>query len=862
MNSKTKYISTQTECIKILFQKIDVSKITIEYVRQCNTINDTYSIDKETFMQAARHHLEKKHITLDEMEQFYYHLNDKLSKEKPYSILDLIADLAKEMLEQNEYSPLCKYSHIFHWRDLSYPLGQDLLTTAFLSKNDYVTNQKSLFFGWSPIIRTNNQRLNNILKKGLADNHSHLNGSSQIFTLNWVCLMNHITNRSQEFDSIKNYLFEHTDNNSNSHTTKSLHEICIEAALYRVYLFYILHTPVKDERDEYLHIFEEMMNAPTILSKTAEIQRNIKAIGYNFGYRHNKHVLDYALTTDMMPLNDNDQRILAGERKFLYDCYYASFSGHFNAFEQNLFFKYLCIRTQFRNEFVQVNAIDGFKNFSQYQDRKVLFINSHRAYWHEFVRIAVNSNFTSQSLKSLEARIVPSNTPEKLYNKIMDYERIVFSKQFEESLPNENEYFYVLHFLKRNETRIIQKNRPRNLSKRLEVEQQTRAIYKLLEQKPEMRRRIRGIDAASAEIGCPPEVFAIGYRTLLNRNYETRRIPNEMKQFPVKLRATYHVGEDFLDIASGLRAIDEVLLYLNFRRGHRLGHALALGIHPQSYYSLKRYTIRMPKQELLDNIVWVIEKCKEYGIKLNDGLRTMLERKYKQLFSTIYMNALADITKITTIDYFYAWMLRGDKPELYKLIYENQNGNDMFIEEIERIRQFPLQTDEKFYINEFVDDTIRFHPIYQELYYAYHFNDNVKQRGIEIDELTVDIEYAKIIEQLQDHMIKKLSKKGIAIECNPSSNYLIGTILHYDEHPIFRFNSFRLENQKYPLSVSINTDDAGVFDTLLENEYALMAKALEEMKDEDGNEKYNIEEVYSYIDYIRNLGLEQSFQYD
>lgn len=75
---------------------------------------------------------------------------------------------------------------------------------------------------------------------------------------------------------------------------------------------------------------------------------------------------------------------------------------------------------------------------------------------------------------------------------------------------------------------------------------------------------------------------------------------------------------------------------------------------------------------------------------------------------------------------------------------------------------------------------------------------------------------------------------------------MIGTIKKYDQHPIVRFNSRKLK-QAFPgmsLSVSINTDDQGVFDTLLENEYALMVLALEKAKDEEGNKLYDIETNY------------------
>lgn len=111
-------------------------------------------------------------------------------------------------------------------------------------------------------------------------------------------------------------------------------------------------------------------------------------------------------------------------------------------------------------------------------------------------------------------------------------------------------------------------------------------------------------------------------------------------------------------------------------------------------------------------------------------------------------------------------------------------------------------------------------------------------------------------------MIAQLTRDSIAIETNPSSNYLIGTIQKYDEHPILRFNSRKLRTpeKNMSLSVSINTDDQGVFDTLLENEYALMTLALKKSKDKDNQPLYDIEDIYEWVDYVREMGLEQSFK--
>ncbi|MCY6369411.1 hypothetical protein [Clostridium ganghwense] len=61
-------------------------------------------------------------------------------------------------------------------------------------------------------------------------------------------------------------------------------------------------------------------------------------------------------------------------------------------------------------------------------------------------------------------------------------------------------------------------------------------------------------------------------------------------------------------------------------------------------------------------------------------------------------------------------------------------------------------------------------------------------------------------------------------------------------------------NECPELFVSINTDDQGVFDTYLENEYVLMAIALERAKS-----LYNQAMIYEWLDRIRQMGLEQSF---
>lgn len=78
------------------------------------------------------------------------------------------------------------------------------------------------------------------------------------------------------------------------------------------------------------------------------------------------------------------------------------------------------------------------------------------------------------------------------------------------------------------------------------------------------------------------------------------------------------MGEDFLDIADGLRAIDEAILFCGLERGSRLGHALALGIDSYEYYKYKGYKMILPKQILIDDIAWILQKANETGCMIEN----------------------------------------------------------------------------------------------------------------------------------------------------------------------------------------------------------------------------------------------------
>ena len=400
---------------------------------------------------------------------------------------------------------------------------------------------------------------------------------------------------------------------------------------------------------------------------------------------------------------------------------------------------------------------------------------------------------------------------------------------------------------------------PRNNNARMLAIRQMKGVVAFLEKETPMNKYIRGIDTCASELDCRPEVYAQIYRYMSNVIFKTSiKGKRGLEQANKKLRLTYHVGEDFLDIVDGLRAIDEVLLFCGLGHGSRLGHALALGIDPDDYYKYKNKKLVLPKQILLDDLAWLLVKAEETGCSIESQLKEELKEKFYYLYTEIYGKSVVGTDEVSWLDYYQSWKLRGDNPRLYTLseaIYE-------------RKLEYPkreLERFDRYAFNEGLGEQgriIRKRKKIRTLYRAYHYDESVRKVGDEQTEFKVDERYADVVRQVQDKMIAQLVKEGIAIETNPSSNYLIGTIQKYDEHPILRFNSRKLKEteRNMSLNVSINTDDQGVFDTLLENEYALMTLALKKKKDKDNHPEYDIEDIYEWIDYVRQMGLEQSFK--
>lgn len=843
--------------LKIIFQKFPYTSIGRKKLNTGRRYNEYNRIDKETYLREAEAIFRTR--SYDELQNNYDILLQSMrgKNSEDISVFNSVMNLTEKLLIYDGSEIRCKFDELLRWREISFYLGQDLLTCAFIASEDLKYGETNrCFFAWLPIIRSDDNRLHNILDKGMAENHFHLAGSTKVFELNWICLMNLIEGRIHDFKKIKSGMQRYQmDRLDLSVKNEDLYSICQKGALIRCYLFAVL----KDNsylKEQLKKMLRDLENGADINSYTAKLQDLINLCKNRYGARVKyEGILDYALEKDMIDLNDSECRLLAGERRFLYECYKAAKDRRFDTNQKNYFYQYLIIRTYFRGEMIQINRKNGFTNFAKYQDRKELFITGETAYQHELVRLALNEPLRKQNIQKLEARICPKKKASDLYKNLRIGDQIVSELENKEA---KDKLVYVLHFPKIKDQKFCE-GVPRNYNARKKAEKQMRSVVAFLEKGTSMNKYIRGIDTCASELDCRPEVYAQIYRYMADVVFETN-LENKMEHREVnkKLRMTYHVGEDFFDIVDGLRAIDEVLLFCGLKRNSRLGHALALGIDPYKYYEYKKYKLVLSKQVLMDDLAWILVKAKETGCNIESQLKTELEQRFYYLYQNVYGDAFSDKMDVTYRDYYQSWKLRGDNPELYRL------GKKEFRDCVEH-QQRALIRFGRYAFNSGLKtqgEIIRSKEKLRKLYYVYHYNKSVREKGQEQEEFKVDQRYAELVYQVQNKMIAQLTRDSIAIETNPSSNYLIGTIQKYDEHPILRFNSRKLRTpeKNMSLSVSINTDDQGVFDTLLENEYALMTLALKKSKDKDNQPLYDIEDIYEWVDYVREMGLEQSFK--
>lgn len=844
------------------------------------------------------------------------------SGENYLNVLDLLVLTLQDLLVMNLNRIECRYEDIMSWRWIVRHLGEELPVSARYAMYDHehLIPDRNRYddFTWPYVTPQNNKHLNMLVRRGVSDHHCHLWGSTPYFHVSWVNLMNDVTNSDyhQNLNKLKpekwteDVIRKRKSSDPDKDIQKHYGTLAqIRSAWIRLYLCELLKgdADARFKREADLQNVEHYNNWPKLLLSRGRLQAELNSYSQVGG-----NTEDYALTIAGLKKVPylTDYTILIGERWL----YYQIFRDYCKAPEQralsakdyDLFLVYFRLRLWARKKMVQTNDYIGFDNFQTIQDRKDYFLGDHNSEKY-LTRLAISETLRKKHIQELEVRISPRvDQIARLDNAVSAESRMssvdrFFSKhasaQHVQSSSGDDikaRYYYVFHFIKQpdpfpedvsNVPRRNTREVCRHNTFRRKILMQARQIMRFREQKPLLAKRVLGIDAASKEIGCRPEVFGTVYRLLSEHQAYYSGYMYERQPLPA-LGKTYHVGEDFLDVVDGLRAIDEVIHFLDFDCGDRLGHAIALGVNVDEWYEQKGYEISISIQDYLDNLAWLYHALNHFSISGADSLKVRIVKDFEYWFRIVYRNSITDKnmfhlmkrarTKVYAytkedcgryhehachfdiMDYYRSWTLRGDDPACYI--------NGFFEKPIACRASNPeerCKVNTKFPVS--FDD--RYVPEYSFLTYLYHFDAHVRKEGSREIVVEISQDYINAVKAVQVKMRQRIARRGISIETNPTSNVLIGTFREYEKHPLLNFYNRGLpvtneeETECAQLQVSINTDDSGVFYTDLETEYALIARATEQIEDHEGVPRFKKCDIYNWLDSIRVMGNEQTFQY-
>ncbi len=352
-------------------------------------------------------------------------------------------------------------------------------------------------------------------------------------------------------------------------------------------------------------------------------------------------------------------------------------------------------------------------------------------------------------------------------------------------------------------------------------ERQVRCMKKLRDEIPGLDRYLVGIDAASLENSTPVWVFVRAYEGARDSLVEPIGYGRNKRQ---SLRFTFHAGEDFRHMLSGLRRMDEAVTFLKFHAGDRIGHGTALGISPRLWKERNPFAV-LPRIEALENYIWAYYELSQDTAGAHFAWTAYIERRVYELAEHIYGKSQGLTMQALTEGYRKTFAISaGDHAAC-------REAEDVGFCEAVRNRTYSeiVWNGDKIararHCRKFLTEMER--PIHYE----------VTEQDIQITET------------LQEILRRKLSRKGIVVEVNPSSNLAIGEIDRITENQIYRLNCPGGEDN---VMVCINSDDPSVFHTNVSNELAYIYYGML-------NQSVSREMVLQWIDKVRECGMKASF---
>lgn len=739
---------------------------------------------------------------------------------------------------------------LFHSLNCHIPMDVIAIVYMIINQKDLDTGCLDYFYG---NIEVADQQLSRILEKGVAENHLH-KGVSRTFPSIWDSLMEPLTVKNSRYFWGREFI------DGTEEQKKQMLFYILGCGIVRAYL--VLEISLirrKGRRSEQGAYGEE---AESLIRKFQNGQQFEKYFRENFQDKNEKEITTYYVELwnhleisqpENFPeekfctsiLNEDPGLYTTDENVFLYYALYMMINEKLESDMKKCIMQYLRVRNYLFHVSVQQKTIKGLDYFQQahYSVNSALNHVNIKNFWETAIREQLQNQylhkveFRSSMLENYSKCKMEIRNFLEAYQKILQEDYCYYDDEKKEYVPYRRfpQVGLVVHFLKRPDESVPEKcfqNGKGDCSYfhfgelQKVYEAQTEILIQLRAKYNELSRYLVGIDAASLENSTPVWVFAPIYEKARDSSIEQIGRKNEYGDCMQSLGFTFHAGEDFRHILSGLRRIDEAVEYLKFHVGDRIGHGIALGI-PAREWKNQNPVIIIPQIEALENYLWAYDTLSKNYSDFQATILAYMEKQIYDLSRRIYGKAKDDMEREQE-GIAIEVLISGYHQQfaLYEKDYENVE-----IELCER-----LCTGKRIHWNPML------------LVAARHCRKFVKEmeRPVHYEITEQDLQ---IIEELQMILKKKLGRKGIVLEINPSSNTAIADLDVVKANQLYQMHQI---NDAQNVIVCINSDDPAVFNTNVSNELAYIYYGMLE-------QNISREAALLWIDRIRRNGLDSSF---
>lgn len=812
----------------------------------------------------------------------------KKYKESFYLIFERLMELSRSLISQRDGQIIYKYwenagdksllggfsgtnkIYLFHSINRLFPL--DILVILYMISNGKKQWDLNGFYG---NIKVSDALLDQVLKQGLAENHLH-SGVSGAFLSIWDEFMKPLTadrvrslkkfNPYHSFDlntseiqcllwlagAIRASIILYVQQYQSSSSTKTIQKqmtklmkLCSMKSEWKNFTEFQNEKQEWDASSYFMRFWDETVESGVIEEalQCGITHSMVREIG-------NLHTSDEELflfwVTPVL-LKYGDDTGMARARK--------------------LYLNYLRIKNFFYGLIVQQKTVHGLDYFSLQYYRNNSLANKATALtagmekWER----AIREQLQNEDLKKLELRASIDNNENEfratVKNFLTAYRKILRESYCIKLKKEEGEGYkpcrtfprvgLVLHLLKKEQGYFPEKCAwigsedvtYLQYGKICEAYKQQIEILKMVRQGEDgqaLDKYLVGLDVASLENAIPTWVFSKVYDRARDSKDEPLKIG--ISQYPdfQSLGFTFHAGEDYRHLLSGLRRIDEVIRHLKFHAGDRIGHGVALGISPDKWYQ-ENSTVIIPRIEVLDNYLWAYDLLSRHCRDSMLVNLAYLERRIYELTKEIFEDNSGLTTNLLVEAYIKLFEV-----DMFGLPYRQtcQSCGKVGSAENNKTERLPKLC--RYYSEKCnqpakwdVDMLITARHC---KWYVHLMNEPIHYRVTE-QEYQIACEVQKLVKEY-------VMQQGIVVEVNPSSNVTITDIDTLSDHQVYHLNHSGYDMGN--IITCINSDDPSVFNTNVYNELAYIYFGMIE-------KGIGREDLLKWIDKLRKSGMDASF---